>query len=148
MNRGSEAGDWRSFNLQLGAFGRLKRIENRVEVGAPDVLYLLPRIPVSSGVMVTGWVELKHLAKFPSRPTSPVVVPKLKREQVLWQEDWAKAGGRVCTLLRVGLDYWGFLDAPLVRALFERRLIQGDLRGIPRWTMFPDKEKWLRWLTE
>jgi len=107
----SEEALWIQARENLGPFGRFVRVENRVDVGFPDVLYTLggtkgPR---------TGLIELKHEAAM----ANPVLLSILTLEQVLWHEAWIKAGGRSYFLCQFGRGYYlfGGWDA---RRLFER----------------------------
>lgn len=92
-----ESGLWSSVRRKLEPFGTLARVENKVDVGTPDVLYVLRG--------VTGLLELKSEPSYPKRGRTPLVVKKLTKAQVLWQEEWAKSGGRVRTLLMIGNTY-------------------------------------------
>jgi hypothetical protein len=132
---------------RLAPFGRLRRIENRLETGTPDVNYCLRYITPQSQP-ATGWAELKHLDQWPARATTRVTVPKLTLDQVMWAEDWHGVGGRAWLLLRIRRDVI-LLQCPLIRALYQGELTKADLRtaatvfGEGR---FPTVEV-LRWLT-
>lgn len=93
----SERGLWHTVKRELGPYGRLKRIENRVDTGMPDVLYCFAG--------VTGFLELKEEESWPSRATTPVTVKCLTNEQVEWHKWWKSGGGKVHTLLQVSKDY-------------------------------------------
>lgn len=116
---------WSTLYSRLCVFGKLKRIENKIDLGTPDVAYCLRRPPRLS---VSGWLELKE-AGWPARPTqTPLNVPHLTIDQVLWQEDWGQLpGSHVFTLVRADHNYL-LLDPPLVRALFERMISADELR--------------------
>ena len=58
--------------------------------GVPDVECLL------------GWIELKHLPRFPARAGTPVRVPHFTREQRGWLRRRWRAGGHAYLLLGVG----------------------------------------------
>ena len=116
----AEANLWAALRRGLGPYGALIRVENALGSGTPDVAYCL------NGC--AGWLELKRLIAWPVRPTTPLRVPHLTAEQVLWLEAWVKARGSAWCLLQVGGTYL-LLDPAMTRALYERRLTQGDLRG-------------------
>ncbi len=120
----SEGALWLSARTKLAPFGRLCRIENRVDKGTPDVFYTLrrPRTTIS----VSGWWESKHCPKWPAGADTPLVLPKLLLEQVTWIEDEHKAGGRVGMLLQVGKDYV-FADAALTRRIYDRTVTRAEL---------------------
>lgn len=96
----SERALWNLVRERLAPFGRLERIENRLGVGFPDVLYCLRG--------VTGLLELKHEPWWSNdRMAGPVLrsVRSLKPEQVAWGQRWHAAGGHVYMLLQVERDY-------------------------------------------
>lgn len=139
----SEEGLWRSLRPILSSFGACQRIETPVSLGVPDVSYVL----TWKGVTATGWVELKHLDRFPIRK-GPVVIPSLTKDQVLWHEAWDVAGGRICTLLRVGNIIMA-LDPPATRALHEKGLTERALlaRAAPRLAEGLPVNRLMEWLT-
>jgi hypothetical protein len=119
-----ESNLWNALRPRLAPFGDLRRIENSVEKGTPDVLYCLRRNPLSCGI--SGLVELKTLDSLPERG-GPVRVPKLTDEQVTWAEDWHVAGGRAGLLLRAGNAYVA-LPPPQMRPLYDGLLTVQALR--------------------
>lgn len=120
----SERGLWKNMQRKVGIFGRFIRIENRVGEGHPDVCYVT-RFPNHSNP-ITGWLELKEEV-WPKRQDTPLHIKSLKKEQVLWHEDWEQMGGRVATLALVGQDYL-FLNTAYLRQIYERQLTENDLR--------------------
>lgn len=100
-----ESNAWAAVRRALAPYGRLVRVENRVEAGTPDVAYCL--------LGVSGWLELKSGAG-------------LEAEQLLWAEEWSRAGG-LWHLLRRGRR--GGAGTPLGWALYDvgaaRRLYEG-----------------------
>jgi hypothetical protein len=124
----SEAGFWASVQLKLAPFGSLHRVENRCELGMPDVHYLL-RVPRTAPA-VAGWLENKELAP-PARARTPLRIPSLTLEQVRWHEAYAGAGGLVFTLLRFGSAY-ALLGPTATRSVFERQILASDLPKVAR----------------
>lgn len=123
-----DGGLWRTLQPKLMVFGKVDRVENRTMKGMADVVYHLatPWNPIGT----TGWLELKHLDDWPARDATPIRVGSLSKEQVLWQEDWEKAGGRVRTVLRVGKGASAsllFMRPAAVRELFEGRVNKNNL---------------------
>lgn len=103
-----EAAFWQQVKRRLGQRGRVVRIESgRSSPGTPDVYYNLGGR--------TGWLELKRSLAWPKRPSTPLIIPKLRAEQVLWIEAEAHQGGRAWVFFRVGDDYL-LLPARTVRA--------------------------------
>lgn len=135
----SEANFWGTVKQHLGPYGRLERVENGVNKGTPDICYTL--------LGHTGWIELKFKSQWPVL-LGNLCLEKLTLEQVLWQEDWVRAGGRACTLLQVNRDYL-LLPPALVRRVFARSLDAVTLLALApvvgRGT-FPRAEV-LKWLT-
>jgi len=97
MPRESHA--WATARDELSPFGKLCRVENPLITGYPDVTYCL--------FGVTGMIETK------------ATVETLKLEQVLFAEEWSRAGGLVFTLLRADA-IWFLYDPVGTRQLYER----------------------------
>jgi hypothetical protein len=122
----SEANLWTTMRGAMSPYGKLKRIENSIDKGTPDVTYLFRRYPKVPPVM--GWVELKYLDGWPDSDRTKVVVKKLTKDQVDFIADWDAAGGRAYVLIQVGRDY-ALLDAGTTGALYRRALTRLDLVG-------------------
>lgn len=107
---------WETMRNALRPFGSLKRIENKLEEGTPDVNFALtfPR----TGRTVSGWCELKHLEAWPKRPTTMVAIRHLTVDQVLFLENWR---GLAFLLLRVGACYMVH-SRHTARRIYERQL--------------------------
>lgn len=119
----SEKALWKTFRRELGLYGKLVRIENKVSTGIPDVSYVL-RLGLTSNFVGSGWVELKYLSAFPTR-NQKVVLEKLRREQVVFAEEWEGAGGTSVLLVQVGKLYYMF-NSVGARRIFERTLDRAD----------------------
>ncbi len=141
---GSESALWDRVRSELGRYGYVGRVENGVEPGWPDVAFSL-RVPARRAV--SGWLELKHADKWPTRPATPIVLPHLTLEQVLWLEGWTRAGGRAFLLLQVG-TWYGLLTPGSARALYARQLTARDTRGeaVVSGHVFPTRAL-VEWLT-
>ncbi len=92
---GKEASLWHLFREECGAFGHFERIENRVNVGTPDVNYAL------NGARGEGWIELKDIDKAPARADTILRIEHVTEVQKEWWLTRARAGGRVWVLLRI-----------------------------------------------
>lgn len=101
----SETALWKATKKYLSPFGTLIRIENRVDIGTPDIVYCLKFLHRPSA---TGVIELKE-ADRPARETTPVDVG-LSREQSHWLSAWKASGGRAFVLLQVQRAYFLFAD--------------------------------------
>lgn len=102
----SESLFWRNYvKRYLSSFGVLKRIENLIEIGMPDVVYCL-RSTLGDGPAVSGWIELKYAHEWPKRESTEFRFPHLTKEQVLWLEEWSRIGGKACVMARVGRDFF------------------------------------------
>ena len=137
---GSERSLWGTLHRNLGPYGVIRRIENAAGIGTPDVVYCLKGR--------AGWLELKNLHSWPVRPATPLRVPHLTIEQVLWLEEWVATQGRADTLLQVDRTYL-LLDPVVTRRLFERALTQADIRAeakVVGENRLPTQEL-LKWLT-
>jgi hypothetical protein len=121
----SEAAYWNDIvRPHLSPFGILKRVENAIDVGTPDVSYCLRQS--ASTRAATGWLELKHIDALPARSATSVRIDHLTLEQVLWGEAWVGAGGRCWMLLRAG-GYHMLLKPPVPRYIFSGVLNAAEL---------------------
>lgn len=68
-------------------------VENPVHPGTPDLNYL------------HGWIELKQVARWPSRGSTPLRVPTYTQQQRVWAKRRRQAGGLCYLLLRVAEDW-------------------------------------------
>ena len=114
----SERSLWDTARDALSPFLDVMRVENRVDVGTPDVCWAeRPAFGTAH-----GWIELKHLKRWPARARTTVVIPELTLDQVTWAYDRGPAHG-YHMLLRVGGPGggYGLLDATAARAIYDRR---------------------------
>ena len=118
----SETAFWRDeIRPSLKSFGILHRVENSIEEGMPDVVYCLRRTK-EDGPGISGWIENKHVIKWPSRPSSILRFKRFTQEQADWLYDWSRIGGKACILAKVGKDYF------LMSGLLARELRNGMTR--------------------
>ena len=116
-----ESDFWATVRRALTPYGRVVRIESgSTASGIPDVSYCL--------LGHAGWLELKQVAEWPKRATTPLRIDHLTLEQVLFLEQWAAfpARGRAHGLFRVANDVL-LLDAATVRCVFDRTITRADL---------------------
>ena len=82
-----------------GVGGRMDRVENGVVEGMPDVS------TTAAGIDV--WLELKYVAKWPSRSNTRVLGDRgLRAEQINWHLRHARAGGNSWILVGVGKEMY------------------------------------------
>lgn len=82
-----------------GVGGRMDRVENGVVEGMPDVSMCAGGIDV--------WVELKYVAKWPSRANTRVLGDRgLRPEQINWHLRQQRAGGRSFVVVGVGKEIY------------------------------------------
>lgn len=91
-----------SVRPQMISFGQLKRIEDLIEKGTPDVIYCLRWLDERA---VMGWLELKKLREWPSRKETIIRLPHLTPEQVAFHERWGRAGAPCFLLAQVATDF-------------------------------------------
>lgn len=103
----SEHALWDMVRRRLSGFGVMKRIENRVDIGMPDVLYCV-KYPVTRQERYTGLLELKHAPLWPKLADTTLKIEHFTLEQVRWAEEWSAAGGSVFFLLQVENEYMLF----------------------------------------
>lgn len=126
----SEAGLWDTASQKLQPRMLLKRIENKCDLGTPDVAWTcqLPRGRVHNCVAYarfTGWLELKE-EFWPANPETPLRIKSLTKDQLLWHEAWEAAGGRIATLIQANKDYL-IVPPGVLRLIYERGLRRGAL---------------------
>lgn len=88
---------WHTMRKHLAPHGVLQRIEERGSAGVSDVHYMIR----GKG----GWVELKYLPNWPKRRETPVRAPHFTLDQLLFIQNYTKAGGRAFMLLQVADEY-------------------------------------------
>ena len=115
----SEAALWELVRSRIAPYGHIVRHENRVGDGTPDVSYTIQG--------VGGWIELKLLDTPPKRSETPIHIPHLTKDQVLWAKKEAEAGGRMWMLLKVGAAF-ALCNAGLEERIFQRVVTMEDLR--------------------
>ncbi len=74
-----------------------------------------------------GWVELKKLEKWPTRPDTPVTVEHYTAEQRVWHMRRCHAGGCCHVLIEIGgssLLLWGAVAAEHLGRVPRRELIE------------------------
>ena len=84
--------DW--FRRRVGHLVHSTRVENRVSRDTPDLYVAFPEWQ--------GWIEMKALARFPTRPTTPVRLPGWTTGQRYWAKRCIASGGRVALLVEIG----------------------------------------------
>jgi hypothetical protein len=87
---------------KLISFGKLKRIEDLIEKGTPDVVYCLSWLNEPAKM---GWIELKKLRAWPGRSTTIVKLPHFTFDQVAFLESWGRKGAATFLLAQVGSDF-------------------------------------------
>lgn len=110
----SERDLWQKMKKELAPYLLLKRVENAVEAGMPDVCCL---------ARLTGavsWIELKHVTAFPKKLSTSIALKKLTQQQVTWLKEWREAKGRTWLLVQVADAYFIF-DGRLAQQLRDGR---------------------------
>jgi hypothetical protein len=92
---GKEASLWDLVRKEVGAFGHLERVENRVNEGTPDVNYCW------NGSRGEGWLELKDIERWPAHDDTLVRIEHVTEVQRAWWRQRRASGGAVYVLLRV-----------------------------------------------
>lgn len=134
---------WTVVREKLSPFGSLARVENKLGLGMPDVVYSLEH--PKTGIRGNGWLELKNLARLPARPDTPLVIAHLTKEQVDWARDWT---GSVHMLLRAG-NWFLLFDPAQMREIYNREMTASqatDVALVCRNGKFPTGDL-VRWLT-
>lgn len=122
-----ESAFWSTVRTHLSPFGKLVRIENPTEPGTADVFYSLRR-PGRNAVAI-GWFELKSVDAFPARPSTPLRIEHLTKEQADFARDWSAIGVPVHMLLRA--PPWVLMfDARGIRGVYGRTVTAGDAPAV------------------
>jgi hypothetical protein len=87
---------------------KMYRVENKVSTGMPDVHFV-------SEEGLSGWVELKFIAKFPQRQ----MTTGLKKHQAMWLEEYSKYG-KAWVLIRIATEWTGLFSGEVAQELFAR----------------------------
>lgn len=98
------------------------RIENRVELGTPDV-------NLSGG----EWIELKWVRKKPKNPDRLFTIDHYTKEQETWAERRARAGGKVFLLLKISNEWLLFRGEVAARYLNKCSLNELRKVAIGQW---------------
>lgn len=120
----SEAGYRATVKRHLSPFGKIYRVESPISDDIPDINYLV-HFPILSQA-VSGWLELKE-EEPPKRATTPINIKSLQKGQVLWHREYALAGGRAFTLIRLG-RYHVLVDPATLDLIYKRLLPLSGLR--------------------
>lgn len=129
---------------KLSSFGMVRRIENVLENGMPDVVVCLQR--AKGGPGISSFIELKWAPRWPTR--TPLRFAHYTPDQDAWLASWASVGGRCCVIAQVGQDFFliegkrcGVLRQPMTRSQFiANAAVHGE-------TAFPTG-KMVLWLTK
>jgi len=92
---------WRIARMSLRPYGLMQRIETTTGSGVPDVSYAFS----TKSRYGNGWIELKHVPRWPARDDSPLRIRNLSVHQVRWLRRWRETGGLSFLLMRVGDDF-------------------------------------------
>jgi hypothetical protein len=113
---------------------RMKRlcpisIENALTTpGLPDV------------AIVSGWLELKCLPKWPVKETTPLRIPHFTEEQKMWALKWASCGGNYWLVVKVRAEIFVFgPDAAVLVGTLTRAEMLGA--ALAYWPCMPSSEE-------
>lgn len=120
----TESDFWTDHVSVLKNFGKLKRLEDLLDKGTPDVVYCLRwlhELPRS------GWIELKKLPRWPGERTD-VRLPHYSVAQAEFLESWGKSGSGAFLLAQIGSE---FLLFPWAHAKeIQRGVTRAIMRGM------------------
>ncbi len=81
----------------ISRFGHVESHEDRYKTGIPDLSYGVGGI--------NGWIELKYLPSWPTKPEAPVKLRRFTPAQRNWLQSRGAAGGHCFLLLQVKDEY-------------------------------------------
>ncbi len=115
-----ESNLWKCVRGLLRPLGvHLVPVENPKWPGTPDCNWCYKA--------VEGWMELKHVPKWPARDHTPLRLPHFTVQQKLWIENRYRARGRVHVFLQVDKDYLLFSPPKCLQLGQEMKLDLYDL---------------------
>lgn len=123
-----ESAFWGTVRDHLAPFGRLDRIENAIAKGTADVAYVLRR--PGKNAPEFGWLELK-VTDFPARPSTPLRIEHLTKEQVDFAVGWSNEGVRAHMLVRAAPWYLLF-DVAGIRGVYGLEVAAKDAPAVAR----------------
>lgn len=128
--RKDEQKQWDYLDAAMKGRWDVQRHEDRYSTSIPDLSFALRG--------TDGWIELKVLSKWPTKPASPVNIAHLDSGQVNWAEQRGKAGhGNVWLLLAVGEDMgkadWFLIPWNRLREVYERDWVRTDFYKVCDW---------------
>ena len=91
---------WKQLNLGMKPFWRVRRIENSLMAGTPDVYFTM----VANGY--GGWIELKHIKRKPR--TGLFKISHFTKEQRLFFHIHGSIGGNIWLFLKMEKEYFVF----------------------------------------
>lgn len=121
----SEEALWNLTRTNLAPFGKMQRIENRFDLGIPDVCWTFQ---LGYGDGQAGWLELKYVNAWPTNEATPLSIPHFTTEQARWAKAWEKTG-RSLMLLQVGRDYLMIPGVALEILFFDRPATRQTLKS-------------------
>lgn len=130
---GKEASLWTTVREILSPFAHLERVENKVNVGTPDVNYCL------NGAKGEGWLELKDVDHWPARAGTILRIAHVTEVQREWWRARRRSGGACYVLLRVGRSYLCFDGEVAARYLGVSD--RAELEREALWVRGPDAPK-------
>ena len=102
---------WDKISAAMSGGWRADRVENKILQGMPDVYFAI-------SPQLTGWLELKVLPLFPSRPETKIRVPHYTSFQANWHWTHRDFGTRSWILVQCGPELFVFASR-MSLALFE-----------------------------
>ena len=91
---------WQYIKNQMGNIWDAQRHEDKITLGIPDVSF------GANGI--NGWMELKHVKKYPVKLKSPIIIRHFTNYQKLWLERRQKYAGNCWLLIRIEEDFYLF----------------------------------------
>jgi hypothetical protein len=91
---------WSYISSQMGNIWDAQRHEDKISTGIPDVSFGLQG--------VNGWLELKHVKKYPKKSTTAVRIKHFTSDQKNWLKRRQKFGGNCWVLIAIETDIYLF----------------------------------------
>lgn len=97
-------------------FAQLKKLQDAVNPGLPDSVYVEAERVWNQKDSLVAWIEFKYVPTWPKKEATLVKVG-LTPNQRRWLQEWSEAGGHAFCLIGVDTTYYLFKSPNIPEAL-------------------------------
>jgi hypothetical protein len=135
----SESAFWDTLRDLIGKEGHVKRCENYVGPGTPDVNYCIRG--------VERWIELKEVDGWPKRLDTKFDIEHFTSDQRIWHRRRWAAGGISYVFVQIGRDYFLFSGLWAAKYIGTMDSLHTANGALAVWRGSMNKTELLGWLT-